>query len=41
LKVHNPTPEPDNGGARDQYFYNWSLKYLLGGVLQFGVTYPF
>ena len=41
LKVHNPTPEPSNAGARDQYFYNWSLKYLVGGVLQFGVTYPF
>jgi len=41
LKVHNPTPEPYNEGGRFQYFYNWSLKYLLGGVLQFGVTYPF
>ena len=41
LKVHNPTPEPDNREGQFQYFYNWSLKYLLGGVLQFGVTYPF
>jgi outer membrane protein assembly factor BamA len=41
LKVHNPTPEPDNQGGRYHYFYNWSLKYLTGGVLQFGVTYPF
>jgi len=41
LKVHNPTPEPYNDDARYRYFYNWSLKYLLGGVLQFGVTYPF
>lgn len=41
LKVHNPTPEPTNKDAQFRYFYNWSLKYLLGGVLQFGVTYPF
>jgi outer membrane protein insertion porin family len=41
LKVHNPTPEPYNQEGQYQYFYNWSLKYLLGGVLQFGVTYPF
>ena len=41
LKVHNPTPELYNKGAQFQYFYNWSLKYLLTGVLQFGVTYPF
>jgi len=41
LKVHNPTPEPVNAEGQYQYFYNWSLKYLLGGVLQFGVTYPF
>jgi len=41
LKVHNPSPEPGNDGGRYQYFYNWSLKYLVGGVLQFGVTYPF
>ena len=41
LKVHNPTPEIYNEGAQYQYFYNWSLKYLLTGVLQFGVTYPF
>jgi outer membrane protein assembly factor BamA len=41
LKVHNPTPEPDNKEAQDHYFYKWDLKYLFGGVLQFGVTYPF
>jgi outer membrane protein insertion porin family len=41
LKVHNPTPEPYNEDARYRYFYNWSLNYLLTGVLQFGVTYPF
>jgi outer membrane protein insertion porin family len=41
LKVHNPTPEPVNQEAQYRYFYNWSLKYLIGGVLQFGVTYPF
>jgi len=41
LKVHNPTPEPVNKEAQYRYFYDWSLKYLLGGVLQFGVTYPF
>jgi outer membrane protein insertion porin family len=41
LKVHNPTPEPTNQEAQDKYFYDWSLKYLLSGVLQFGVTYPF
>jgi len=41
LKVHNPTPEPVNKEAQNRYFYDWSLKYLLGGVLQFGVTYPF
>jgi outer membrane protein insertion porin family len=41
LKVYNPTPEPFNREGQNQYFYNWSLKYLFGGVLQFGVTYPF
>jgi outer membrane protein assembly factor BamA len=41
LKVHNPTPELVNQDAQNRYFYNWSLKYLLTGVLQFGVTYPF
>jgi outer membrane protein assembly factor BamA len=41
LKVHNPSPEPVNQEAQYRYFYNWSLKYLIGGVLQFGVTYPF
>jgi outer membrane protein assembly factor BamA len=41
LKVHNPTPEKVNQDAQYRYFYNWSLKYLIGGVLQFGVTYPF
>jgi outer membrane protein insertion porin family len=41
LKVHNPTPEPVNAEAQNRYFYNWNLKYLFGGVLQFGVTYPF
>lgn len=41
LKVHNPTPEPVNAEAQNHYFYQWSLKYLYGGVLQFGVTYPF
>jgi outer membrane protein assembly factor BamA len=41
LKVHNPSPEPVNKEAQNHYFYNWDLKYLLGGVLQFGVTYPF
>jgi outer membrane protein assembly factor BamA len=41
LKVHNPTPEPVNAAAQDHYFYKWNLKSLLGGVLQFGVTYPF
>lgn len=41
LKVHNPSPEPVNKAAQDHYFYNWDLKYLFGGVLQFGVTYPF
>ena len=41
LKVHNPTPEIYNEEAQNRYFYNWSLKYLLTGVLQFGVTYPF
>ena len=41
LKVHNPSPEPVNKEAQDHYFYNWDLKYLFGGVLQFGVTYPF
>lgn len=41
LKVHNPTPEPVNQAAQDHYFYRWSLKYLYGGILQFGVTYPF
>ena len=41
LKVHNPTPEKVNEEAQYRYFYNWGLKYLLGGVLQFGVTYPF
>ena len=41
LKVHNPTPEPVNADAQNHYFYNWNLKYVLGGVLQFGVTYPF
>jgi len=41
LKVHNPTPEPQNDDGQFRYFYNWSLKYLLGGILQFGVTYPF
>jgi outer membrane protein assembly factor BamA len=41
LKVHNPTPEPVNAAAQNRYFYNWNLKYLVGGVLQFGVTYPF
>lgn len=41
VKVHNPTPEPINKAAQDRYFYGWSLKTLVGGVLQFGVTYPF
>ncbi|MFI5185924.1 MAG: BamA/TamA family outer membrane protein [Chitinophagales bacterium] len=41
LKVHNPSPEPVNAEAQDHYFYKWNWKYLLGGVLQFGVTYPF
>ena len=41
LKVHNPTPEPFNAEAQNHYFYNWNWKYLYGGVLQFGVTYPF
>jgi outer membrane protein assembly factor BamA len=41
LKVHNPSPEPFNKEAQNRYFYNWDLKYLFGGVLQFGVTYPF
>ena len=41
LKAHNPSPEPVNKEAQYRYFYGWDLKYLLGGVLQFGVTYPF
>ena len=41
LKVHNPSPEPVNAEAQNHYFYKWNAKYLLGGVLQFGVTYPF
>jgi len=41
LKVHNPSPEPVHQEAQDRYFYNWNLKYLIGGILQFGVTYPF
>jgi outer membrane protein insertion porin family len=41
LKVHNPSPEPVNADAQNRYFYKWNGKYLLGGVLQFGVTYPF
>ncbi len=41
LKVHNPTPEPVNKDAQNRYFYKWNGKYLYGGVLQFGVTYPF
>jgi len=41
LKVHNPTPEPVNKEAQDHYFYRWTGKYLYGGILQFGVTYPF
>jgi len=41
LKVHNPTPEPVNAEVQDHYFYQWSWKTLVGGVLQFGVTYPF
>jgi outer membrane protein assembly factor BamA len=41
LKVHNPTPEPFNKEAQFRYFYKWSPKTLVGGVLQFGVTYPF
>jgi outer membrane protein assembly factor BamA len=41
LKVHNPTPEPVNAEAQFRYFYGWSWKYLVGGVLQFGVAYPF
>ncbi len=41
LKVHNPTPEPVNQDVQNRYFYNWNGKYLIGGVLQFGVTYPF
>ncbi|HMG67994.1 MAG TPA: BamA/TamA family outer membrane protein, partial [Chitinophagaceae bacterium] len=41
LKVHNPSPEPVNAEAQDHYFYKWDLKYLFGGILQFGVTYPF
>ena len=41
LKVHNPTPEPVNAEAQYRYFYGWSWKYLVGGVLQFGVAYPF
>lgn len=41
LKVHNPSPEPVHKEEQNHYFYNWDLKYLFGGVLQFGVTYPF
>jgi outer membrane protein assembly factor BamA len=41
LKVHNPTPEPVNQVVQNKYFYKWNGKYLVGGVLQFGVTYPF
>lgn len=41
LKVTNPTPEPYNSEAQFRYFYGWSWKYLVGGVLQFGVAYPF
>lgn len=41
LKVHNPTPEPVNKEAQDKYFYGWDWKYIFGGVLQFGVAYPF
>jgi outer membrane protein insertion porin family len=41
LKVHNPTPEPYNAEAQFRYFYGWSWKYVVGGVLQFGVAYPF
>jgi outer membrane protein insertion porin family len=41
LKVHNPTPEPVNQEAQNHYFYKWNGRYLIGGVLQFGVTYPF
>ena len=42
LKVHNPSPEPVNKEAQDHYFYRWTAKYFLyGGILQFGVTYPF
>jgi hypothetical protein len=41
LKVHNPSPEPVNVAVQNRYFYGWSWKYALGGVMQFGVTYPF
>lgn len=41
LKVHNPSPEPPNKEVQNKYFYKWNGKYLVGGVLQFGVTYPF
>ncbi|HEY0432973.1 MAG TPA: BamA/TamA family outer membrane protein, partial [Chitinophagaceae bacterium] len=42
LKVHNPSPEPVNVAEQSRYFYKWNLKYAAtGGVLQFGVTYPF
>jgi outer membrane protein assembly factor BamA len=41
LKVHNPSPEPVHQEAQNRYFYNWTGKYLIGGIMQFGVTYPF
>jgi outer membrane protein insertion porin family len=41
FKLRNPTPEPVNAASQYKWFYGWRLKTLLGGTLQFGVTYPF
>jgi hypothetical protein len=41
FKVRNPSPEPVNKAAQYKWFYGWNAKTLVGGTLQFGVTYPF
>ena len=37
-KIKNPSPEPFNAAAQNQWFYK--LK-PFGGVMQLGINYPF
>lgn len=41
FKLRNPTPEPVNAAGQYKWFYNYNFKTLVGGTMQFGVTYPF